>query len=252
MHFDIHLIFIITFLGLFTGYIDGIAGGGGLLTVPVLLGLGLSPLMTLGTSKFAGVLGCSQSLLVFVKKNIVSIKFWYPVIFGAILGAALGAVLIQLISSSYLTMLIPLLMLVIIIYMLIPKPTAIYQRKIELKPKKRSSIPIASCIGFYDGFFGPGTAALGTSLMMLIYKVDLVQATGLVRLVLLASNISALAMFLFKGNVNFAVGLTLGSTYMIGSYLGAVSAIHFGSRFIKPIFLFMSAIICLYLLLHKS
>jgi len=249
MHFDIHFIIMVMILGFVTGYVDGIAGGGGLLTIPVLLSLGLSPLVTLGTSKFAGVLGCFQSLRVFIKRNIINVKLWYPVIFGAVSGSMLGALTIQFINPNFLNRLIPIFMLIVIIYMCIPKNASHYYRKDNLKPKKRSSILFSSIIGFYDGFFGPGTAAVGTSIMMFGYKIELLQATAVVRLVLFSSNIAAFLMFTIKGNVDFSVGIALASTYMIGSYFGSVSAVRFGAKFIKPIFLVMSAIICIHLLL---
>ena len=248
MHFDLHILSLVLLTGLAAGYMDGIAGGGGLLTVPMLLSIGLPPHLALGTNKLAGTMGVLQSVRVFIKKNILNVRLWIPAIIGALIGSACGAIAVQLIHADFLKQLIPCVLIIIVAYMLLPKPAHRYKHRKDFKPKLGSSAAISSSVGFYDGFFGPGTGAIGVALIVASYKLDLLQASAAGRLINFTSNIAALIVFIVMGNVNYLTGISMGAAYMVGSYFGVHSAIKFGTKFIKPIFLIVTTIICVRLI----
>lgn len=235
----------LTSTGFCAGFIDSIAGGGGLITVPVLLSVGMPPLMALGTNKFAATFGALNATRVFVRKKIFRPQRWIPAIITTLLCAILGVIGNHLLPSEFLKKLIPFLIILVAIYVGFYKPAKnrSHNEFEQFKPKKLSSSLIGGSLGFYDGLIGPGTGSFWTCAVMATYKVDLLTASGVARSMNFISNFGALITFIYLGNVNYAIGLLMGAGLLCGSYLGAHSAIRFGANFIRPVFLIV--VICL-------
>lgn len=245
MHVSVATILLLTSTGFCAGFIDSIAGGGGLITVPVLLSIGMPPLAALGTNKFSATFGSFNATRVFIRKKIFRPRRWIPAIITTLLCAMLGVIGNHLLPTEFLKKLIPFLIIFVAIYVGFYKPdkNRSHQEFEQFEPKKLSSSLIGGSLGFYDGLIGPGTGSFWTCAVMAIYKIDLLSASGVARSMNFMSNVGALIAFICLGNVNYSIGLLMGVGLLCGSYLGAHSAIRFGANFIRPVFL--TVVICL-------
>jgi len=222
--------------GLAAGFVDSIAGGGGLITVPVLLKLGMSPSVALGTNKLQAAFGSGSATWHYAAARIVSLSDCKRCFLFTLLGAALGAIVVQRVDPSFLRRLIPVLLLLVAAY------TGLNPRlgDQDLRPRiRRASFDLAFgfLLGFYDGFFGPGTGTFWTMAYMLGLGFNMTRATGYTKVMNFASNLSSLALFLLGGKVYFGAGLTMGVGQLLGARLGSRMVIARGTKFIRPIFL---------------
>ena len=238
------------FTGLLAGYIDAIVGGGGLLTIPALLHCGLSPHTTLGTNKLAASFGVMSSTLVYLKKNIYNLKLWFFIVIASLIGAIFGTVAIHFIAANWLEKIIPFLLIIIVVYMTIPKNLRQKGRAYNYRPQKLKGGIIGFTLGFYDGFFGPGTGSFWTSALLYFFKLDLLQATAIAKLMNFSSNIVAAIIFACYGSINYPLAIALLLGYVAGSYLGAHAAIKHGRKLIKPLFLIVVTVIAVKLLIQ--
>jgi hypothetical protein len=162
--------------------------------------------------------------------------------FGTFAGALAGAVLIYLTSPGVLKRLLPLAILLAAAYLIWPRrarPSAAPSEP-PLSPhsiRRRVKLLTGGSIGFYDGFIGPGTGAFWMAAVMKLFRLDLVAAAGVARFMNFISNLTALLTFVVLGNIDYAVGLSMGVLLLIGSVIGAHSAIRYGAPFIRPVFL---------------
>lgn len=221
------------------GFIDAVAGGGGLLTVPAFLTTGLPAHIALGTNKLAASFGSLTTSITFYRKRLFDPLFWRYCIAATATGALIGTLVADTLSVETLNKLIPLIILA----------TAIYTLLNRFKPDVETDLPAATsknritqCVqglilGWYDGLIGPGTGAFWTVSNSMLYKMNLLLSSGLARSMNFVSNAVSLATFFYLGYVNIVIGVAMGSCLMIGAYLGAHSAIRFGSKFIRPIFI---------------
>lgn len=157
--------------------------------------------------------------------------------------------IMQQINGQRLHKFLPILMIIVIFYIYASQFRSNPASHYSITPKKPLSAVVGTGIGFYDGFFGPGTASIGIATVMSAFKLNLMEASGVIKLLNFSSNFSALMTFMYFGNVNYDVGLTLGLTYMLGSYLGAHFAIRIGSRYLRPIVMLIASIICIKLII---
>lgn len=226
------------------GFIDAIAGGGGLLTLPALLTAGLPPHLVLGTNKLCATFGSATASFTFYRRKLFDPRQWRIALVATAIGAALGAGLAHLIPAQWLNQLLPLVVFACGLYLLFGR--------VPVTPLANAA-PIANgrqwpqglMLGFYDGVAGPGTGAFWTVSNMLLYPLDLLRASGVARSMNFVSNGMALAVFIISGQVAWALGIGMGLALMIGAYLGARTAIQGGSKFIRPIFLVVVLVLSL-------
>lgn len=243
-------ILLLSIAGLAAGFIDAIAGGGGLITIPSLLFVGIPPHVALGSNKVAGTVGVFSSSIVYWRKRLYRLQHWRFAVVIAMLGSALGSIAIHFLSADWLTKFIPCLLIAIIIYMAIPK------HRLHNPPQPNYHAPplkislLNSILGFYDGFFGPGTGSFWTTALVYFFKLDLLQATAIAKLMNFASNIIAAIVFISFGSVNYLAALILMIGYVIGSTIGANSAIKHGRKLIRPLFLIVASVICIKLIIN--
>ncbi len=236
--------------GLLAGFIDAIVGGGGLITIPALLFAGLSPHLALGTNKLAATAGVFSSTWVYLRKNIYRLQLWLWVVLAAFIGAVFGTVCIHFLSATWLSKIIPFLLIVIVIYMSLPKTLKSKGQGMAYRPPKTTSGLTGLLLGFYDGFFGPGTGSFWTTILIALFKLDILQATAIAKLMNFTSNIASAIIFAYYGTINYSLGFALMIGYIIGSYTGAHSAIKHGRRLIKPLFLILVTAIAIKMLWH--
>jgi len=219
------------------GWIDAIAGGGGLITVPALLTMGIAPHTVLGTNKLIGTFGTSTAAWICIKKGIFRPQFWYVMSLATLCGALFGTLLAGVMSSEWLQKFLPLMILAAAIYVFFHHSETIATQPIDSPQNNYKSGMLGSILGFYDGFIGPGTGAFWTSATMAWYQVDIVTASGIARFMNFISNIVSLLTFSYLQHVNFSLGVGLGLTLMLGAYFGVHSALHFGAVLIRPLFI---------------
>ncbi|KAB2934426.1 MAG: TSUP family transporter [Candidatus Contendobacter sp.] len=240
-------------VALLAGFIDAIAGGGGMLVMPALLSTGMPPHLVVGTNKLVGTFGTFSASLTFIRKGLFQPALWWAMSFGTFVGALGGSVLIYLTSAGVLKKLLPLAILLAAAYLLWPRRVrpATGQPGPPLPPHSvRCGIKLATggLIGFYDGFIGPGTGAFWMAAAMKLFRLDLVAAAGVARFMNFISNLTALLTFVVLGNINYAIGLSMGALLMVGAFAGAHGAIRYGAPFIRPVFLIVVALMATRLL----
>lgn len=220
------------------GFIDAIAGGGGLLTVPALLASGLPPHVALGTNKLAATFGSLTASYAFYKKKLFSPYFWRISLLATAIGSVLGTVMVSFLDATILNKMLPFLIGFSALYTLFNpiKPSGNTQLPQKCQGLTIKKVTQGLTLGFYDGFAGPGTGAFWTVTNLALYKMNLLLSCGVARAMNFVSNICSLVAFIILGHVNFTIGLMMGVLLMVGSYTGAHSAIHFGNKFIRPIF----------------
>ncbi len=221
--------------GLVAGYIDSIAGGGGMISIPALLLSGLPPHAALGTNKFSASLGITNAARIYIRKKIFKPLYWKAAMVATVIGAMLGALAVHLLSNEALQDYIPIILMVLVVYMLWPKKPIIKPRTEAFKPPATSSSIAGVFLGAYDGFLGPGAGSFWAGILTALYRMDLVTATAVAKLMNCLSNISGLLVFLFFGDVDFTLGIIMGGGMIIGAHFGSHSAIRFGSKFIRPV-----------------
>ena len=221
------------------GFIDAIAGGGGMLTIPALLSVGLPPHTVLATNKLAATFGSSTAAFTYYRRRLFSPSFWKNAFIATLSGAIIGTFVVDYISSAWLEKILPVIILAVAVYTIWhPVPASDNNElpkdidKLTLKQTMQGII-----LGYYDGIAGPGTGAFWVVSNMSIYKINILLASGVAKAMNFTSNIASLATFIVLGHVNWAIGLLMGVCLMTGSYLGARSAIRFGAKFIRPVFI---------------
>lgn len=238
---DLSTIVLLAVFGFVAAFIDSTVGGGGLISLPALLGLGMPPYLALGTNKLAGTISSATSSYTFIKSGKFDKKLMLILFPVSLIGAYFGAKTVLFVPQEFLKILVVIMMALIFVYTLFNKR---FGQDSNYKGLTKFTlgigIPFTFLIGFYDGFFGPGTGSFFVFLMVLLFGYDFVIAAGNGRILNLASNISALFVFTMEGKVVFMTGLIMGIAMLLGANLGAKMAIKTGVRYVRPLFLVVS------------
>ena len=215
------------------GFIDAIAGGGGLLTLPALLTAGVPPVAALGTNKLQSCFGTALAARRYARGGHLSLEGQGIAIALVLAGAAGGAVAVQYIDPSILAAVLPALLIAIAAYFLLSPRMTDEDRARRLGPV--GFAVAAGAVGFYDGFFGPGAGSFYTLAFVLLAGFGLLRATAHTKLLNFASNIVALTALALGGHVLWLTGLAMAAANMTGAHFGAGVAMRFGARLIRPL-----------------
>ena len=229
---------LIVVIGVFlASFVDGIAGGGGIISVPTYFLAGLPAHLALGPNKLSSCLGTCVSTGRFVKSGYVDWKLGIPSILLALLGAHWGTLLQLSLEERVLKWLLLIVLPVVAVVVL--RQRQLPEVKKPMKESRRAAVVwLASLIvGAYDGFYGPGTGTFLILIFCTLAGLDVLTASGNVKLVNLASNIGALMTSLLRGKVFLLLGLIGGAASVAGHYLGSGLAIKDGSRIVRPVIL---------------
>ena len=232
------------------GFVDAIAGGGGLISLPAYLIAGLPTQAALATNKMSACMGATIAAGKYAKSGFIPWKTAIPCILFAMLGSNLGARIVLLIDDYYFKR----LMLVIL------PLTALYIYRSKVMAQERPALPfwqtaiigsaVSFAIGVYDGFYGPGTGVFLILLLTSLAHYGLKEANGLCKAINWTTNVSSLAVFLLNGRVLLPLGLTAGLFSIAGSYLGARTFEKKGAQSVKPLMLVVVAIFFVKVLLE--
>lgn len=242
---------LILFLSIFfAGLVDSIAGGGGLLSIPAYLFLGLPGHFVLGTNKFSSSIGTLFATIRFAFSNKINWTIAIISVIFALIGSFIGSRLVLLIPVNFIKILLVILIPVITIIILLPKKNKFQEAENltsinnhnNFNHKKILSLyflaAFFSCIiGMYDGFFGPGTGTFFILVYTTFLHMDMTTASGNAKVVNLSSNIAALITFLIFKKVFISLGIICAFFSIAGNLLGSTLAIKKGSKVIRPVFI---------------
>ena len=233
------------------GFIDAIAGGGGLLTIPALLSAGIPPTMALGTNKLQACGGSFSASLYFVRQKAVNLRQISLLILLTFIGAACGTIFVQMIDVNSLKMLLPFLVLIIGVYFLFSPTVGDEDRK------QRISFPLfafsaAAGIGFYDGMFGPATGSFFTLAFILLLGFNLPKAVAHAKVLNFTSNFASLIFFMLGGAILWKIGFIMMIGQFIGGALGARMVVTKGKKLVRPMLVTMSFLMVIKMLYEQG
>ena len=237
--FSLDLLFVLFLVAILAGFLDTLAGGGGLITMPALMIGGVPPLAALGTNKLQGSVGTATSTFMMLKHRRIK---WHDVktlMLFSFIGSALGSIAVQFINPTTLSFAIPFALLFIAIYFIIsPMPG-----HIETKPRLSKKIYQASVvplIGWYDGMFGPGTGSFFSLAGVSLRGHSLVNATAFAKSLNFSSNIASLIIFMFAGQVVLLFGIVMMLGQAVGAWLGSHYLFKINPVYLRLLIVFMS------------
>ncbi|MDW5471324.1 sulfite exporter TauE/SafE family protein [Staphylococcus equorum] len=245
LEWDISIVIIIILLGFLAAFIDAVVGGGGLISIPALLAVGMPPAMALGTNKLASAFGSMTSAFRFLRSGNVDLKVvgkLFPFVFLMAMG---GASVATFLPSELLKPVVIIILTLVMIYTLMKKDWGSIRTFTKLTTGKAIIFAALMClIGLYDGFLGGGTGSF-MLFVLLMFGFDFLGAAGNAKVLNFASNLGALILFIFLDQVDYFYGFIMAGSMICGSYLGALFAIKKGVGYVKVLFIVVTAILIL-------
>ncbi len=231
---DLSTLALLAAVGLVAGFVDSIAGGGGLLALPSLLLAGLDPVSALATNKLQGSFGTGSAAHAFWKKGLLRPSDHAAEIAMVFVGAALGVMAVAYVPTQLLKQAMPVLLLLVAGYFAL-SPKLSVDGSIPKLGIGVFSFFVAPLIGFYDGVFGPGTGSFFMLALVGLFGLGVVEATGRTKLLNFTSNVASLLMFMLGGKIVWVAGLCMAVGQLVGAQIGARVAISNGARVIRPL-----------------
>lgn len=226
---------ILLFVAVLGGFVDAIAGGGGTITLPAIMVAGLPPIVALGTNRFQGLVGEFIAALHFMRHGGLNLRVVLPVMAMASVGSAIGCYLVLHTSEETLSKLLPLLLLAVLLYSVISGRLLQSRGKYQMSLAK-FAVMLGTLIGFYNGFFGPGTGSLLIASFIMFYGSEVKAAVMYGKPVNFTGNVVAVLIFAPYSGVNWTVGLTMALGQIIGSSIGARTLLQSGVGVIKTVY----------------
>jgi uncharacterized membrane protein YfcA len=244
---DPSVLLLLLLVAVVAGFVDSIAGGGGLLTVPALLAAGLGPGAALGTNKLQSVAGSSTAAVTYARGGAVQPRTLVPAVITTFVGSALGTYVVTSIDPSALEQLLPWLLLGIAAYIAC-KPDLGHVETASRISARAYTAGVAPIIGAYDGFLGPGTGSFFALTLVGLRGHELTRATATAKVLNLTSNAAALLVFIARGVPVWQVGAVMAVGQALGARAGARTVLLRGSRLVRPALIVASVALSLSLL----
>ena len=243
MDFAVETLLFLFFAAAVAGFMDTLAGGGGLITIPALVVSGVPPLAALGTNKLQSSFGSgTASFLLFKNKRIHWLEL-RSMMLAAFIGSAVGTVIVQFIDTKVLGFMIPLVLVIIAVYFV----TAPYLKLESTQARMSASTyqkTVLPAIGVYDGMFGPGTGSFLAVAGVSLRGLELIKATATAKPLNFATNIASLIAFIFAGQIMWLAGLAM----IVGQFIGAWMGSHYLFKVNPRILRILIVMICLVML----
>jgi uncharacterized membrane protein YfcA len=247
MELTLKVFLIVCPLSFFAGFVDSIAGGGGLISLPAYLLAGVPTYNALGTNKLSSAFGTTISAVRYIKNKSIRFNLILPTVGLALIGSSLGANLVLQVEEIYLQYLLLFILPLIAVLIFRKKDILEVGDDDHLSGRKQFIIAClaAFIIGGYDGFYGPGTGTFLVLVFTAMAKINVKEASGNAKCINLASNIAALTTFLLHGHVFVVLGLSGAVFNMFGNYVGSGLVLSNGSKIVRPIILLVLSILFL-------
>ncbi|MCB1737514.1 MAG: TSUP family transporter [Gammaproteobacteria bacterium] len=243
----IEVVALLVGVAFLAGLIDAIAGGGGLLVLPALLSAGLPPTAALATNKLQGVFGTLTASLNFVHKGALKLSDIGLAVLLTFLGASSGTLLVAQIGDTHLSALLPLLLIGFALYFLLSPRVGDIERARRIG-ERSFALFIGFGVGFYDGFFGPGTGAFFAFAYVALAGFTLTRATAHAKALNFTSNLASMIMFALGGHMVWIPGLTMALGQIAGAWLGSHLVLRHGTALVRPALVTISVILSVRLL----
>jgi len=235
-------------VALIAGLVDAIAGGGGLLALPALLWAGVPPLEALATNKLQGTFGTATAAFNFTRRGQIDPRGMLGQIVWTFAGAVCGTLAVQYLAAAWLNQVVPILLIAFSINFLFSPRIGDQDAHRRISPSL-FGMTVGFGVGFYDGFFGPGTGTFFAAGFVLLLGWNLRRATAGTKLLNFTSNLASLLFFAAGGQVVWSIGLGMGLGQMVGAWIGSHLVIRHGSALIRPLLVSVSILVSLKLLL---
>ncbi|QDZ09345.1 TSUP family transporter [Devosia ginsengisoli] len=236
--------------GMLAGFVDAIAGGGGMIGVPALLSAGLPPVAALATNKMQSVVGTAMAAATYWRRGFISLKALLPALILTYAGSLVGALVVKQIDITLLDIAVPVALIGIALYFLFA-PNLSDADKAARLPFGLFVPVMGLIIGFYDGIFGPGTGSFFTIGFVMLFGLGLTRASGNTKILNLVSNLAALTIFIPAGDVVWPAAIAMAIGQIVGGYIGARTGIRYGAKVIRPLVVVVSIALALRLLFFR-
>ena len=242
------MLLVLCFLIFIAGFVDSIAGGGGLISLPAYMVTGLPVHAVYGCNKFSAACGTTFSTFKFLKSRTIDIFIAAAAATSSFIGSAAASHIVLMLDEKVLKMMLVIIIPIAAVIILFNKNYGNVNLSGQIGRTKSiiMAVLIGLLIGFYDGLIGPGTGTFAIIAFSVIMKYDLRIASGNAKLLNLASNYASLVTFIFAGTIVYSIAIPTAFCGILGNYIGAGFAIKKGARFIRPMM-----IVVLVLLLVK-
>ena len=223
----------------FAGLVDSMVGGGGLILTPTLFSAfpAAAPATLLGTNKCASVAGTSLAAVQYTRRVRLHGRWLVPAVLAALVGSFAGAWSVTQLDPTFLRRLLPVLLLAVLGYTLANRHLGLTHAP-RHAPHAQAALAtaIGATLGWYDGFFGPGTGSFLIFAFVRVLGFDFLNASAAAKVLNVATNLAALSLFASSGHVWWSIGLTLAAANAIGSLLGARLALRHGAQLVRRVF----------------
>ncbi len=230
----LHLLAFLFVAAFLAGFIDSIAGGGGMITIPAMLIAGIPPLETLGTNKLQSLFGSGSASLAYARRGHVNLVEQLPMVGLALVGGAAGAALATIVPGDVLKIILPFLLIAIALYFGFKPNISDIDQTRRMTPFL-FGLTFVPLIGFYDGVFGPGTGSFFMLGFVTLAGFGVLKATAHTKFLNFGSNLGGFAVFALYGVVLWKTGLVMGLGQFIGAQVGSRFAMKNGAKIIKPL-----------------
>ena len=233
---------IVTLASLLAGFVDSIVGGGGLILVPALFAVfpATPPATLFGTGKGASVWGTAAATIQYARRVHLRWAALLPAAAAGFAGALAGAWLVTVVSGGFLRKALPFVLLAVLVYTLVKKDLGRHHApRFSGSAETLAASSLGLLLGFYDGFFGPGTGSFFVFLFVRWLGYDFLNASASAKLLNTATNLAALGLFAYKGHVWWHFALTMAVANVVGSLLGTRLALKHGAGFVRLVFIFV-------------
>ena len=241
-------ILLVSLASLFAGFVDSIVGGGGLILAPTLFAVfpTTHPATLFGVNKSASIWGTSAAAFQYAQRVTMPWHALLPAVAVCFAGAMAGAWTVTVVAPDFLRRALPLILLLVLGYTLMRKDLGRHHLPtMAARAETLAACTLGGVIGFYDGFFGPGTGSFFVFLFVRWLGYDFLNASASAKLLNVSTNIAALILFTYKGHVWWHFALPLAVANVVGSVLGTHMALKHGTGFVRWIFIFVVSILIL-------
>lgn len=242
-----HVVALLVLAAFLAGFVDSIAGGGGLISVPALLLAGASPIEALATNKLQGTFGAATATVSYARAGHVRLRDQAGMAALSALFGGLGALVAHLIPVAVLRVVMPVVLVAVAAFFALKPGLSDGDRVERIKPAV-FAVTAVPLIAAYDGFFGPGTGSFFMVGFVMLAGFGVLKATAHTKLLNFSSNIGSLAVFVFSGATWWAVGFAMAFAQVLGASIGSRLAMRVGARLIKPLLVVTSTAMALRLI----
>lgn len=228
------------------GLVDAVVGGGGLIQLPTMFSVfpNMAPATLIGTNKLASIFGTSVAAVSYARRVAIAWSVAAPAAIAALVFAFLGAYTVTQVSAEFMRLLLPIVLVAVAAYTFARKDFGSVHAPVHSGVKEQSLALLVGCgIGFYDGFFGPGTGSFLVFLFVRIFGFDFLGASAVAKVVNVACNFAALIWFGYSGHLIWQLGLLMAVCQIGGAFIGSRLAMKHGSGFVRKLFLIVVSVL---------